>query len=139
MKRFNPACVLVVDDHADTVSLIDRLLTSRGYDVLSATSAAQASRILASIKCDALVADIGLPDGSGLDLMRRVAAAGYGTRGIAVSGRSSDADREAAGHAGFERFLSKPVDFNLLVAHVRELRSPSITAPAPAEAPAGCA
>ena len=137
MKRHNAGCILVVDDHLDTVCLIDRLLTSRGYDVLTATTAAQASGMLRSIKCDLIVADIGLPDGSGLDLMRQAAAL-YGVRGIAVSGHTSDAHRQAAELAGFQRFLSKPVDFNLLLAHVRDLTPTSAAAPAPSATPAGC-
>ena len=120
MEKTKAACVLVVDDHTDTVHMIDRLLTARGYSVLTATSAAQATGLLGSIKCDLIVTDIGLPDGSGLDLMRQVAGQ-YGVRGIAVSGHASDDYREAAQLAGFQRFLSKPVDFNLLLTHVREL------------------
>ena len=121
-QEAKPACVLVVDDHEDTVRMVDRLLTARGYSVITATSAAQATRLLASIRCNVLVTDIGLPDGSGLELMRNVAAS-HAMKGIAVSGHTSGEYREAAERAGFQRFLTKPVDFNVLLAHVEELTS----------------
>ena len=113
-------CILVVDDHADTVIVLRRLLALEGYSVLTATTAAEATELVRGGECDLIVSDVGLPDRSGLALMAELRAH-YGLRGIALSGYTEDADLRAARDAGFERFLAKPVEFEKLIAAVREL------------------
>jgi CheY-like chemotaxis protein len=120
MKRSGSVCILVVDDHADTVGVLRRLLALEGYSVLTATSAAEAAELARNGDCDLIVSDVGLPDRSGLHLMSELRAQ-YGLRGIALSGYTEAADLKAARDAGFERFLAKPVQFEKLVAAVREL------------------
>lgn len=113
-------CILVVDDHADTVGVLRRLLALEGYSVMTATTAAEATELVRDGTCDLIVSDVGLPDRSGLHLMSDLRAQ-YGLRGIALSGYAEAADRKAARDAGFERFLAKPVQFDKLIAAVREL------------------
>ncbi len=120
MKPAESVCILVVDDHADTVLVLRRLLALEGYSVLTATSADEAAELARDGKCDLLVSDVGLPDRSGLQLMTDLRDQ-YGLRGIALSGYAEAADRKAAQDAGFDRFLSKPVQFENLIAAVREL------------------
>ena len=62
---------------------------------------------------DLLVSDIGLPDGSGLDVMNYLRAR-HGTRGIALSGFGQDEDIRRSEDAGFEMHLTKPVSFQTL-------------------------
>lgn len=120
MKTAGSVCILVVDDHADTVGVLRRLLTLEGYSVMTATTAAEAFDLARDGGCDLVVSDVGLPDRSGLQLMADLRAQ-YGLRGIALSGYTEAADRRAAREAGFERFLAKPVQFEKLIAAVREL------------------
>src|SRR4051812_17700019 len=82
-------CVVVVEDHADSRRALARLLEMSGYEVRCAGSVHEALEVVASHGCDLLIADLGLPDGSGLDLMRQLRGA-YGlTRGIALTGLTS--------------------------------------------------
>ena len=67
-----------------------------------------------------MISDIGLPDGSGLDVARQVRGR-YGVRGIAFSGFGSDEDRQASLEAGFEHHLVKPVDFATLAGLIRDM------------------
>ena len=120
MGNLGSVCILVVDDHADTVIVLRRLLALEGYSVLTATSAHEASELARRGECDLLVSDVGLPDRSGLELMSDLNQQ-YGLRGIALSGYTDPADLKAAREAGFDRFLAKPVQFDKLIAAVREL------------------
>ena len=111
--------ILLVDDDADTAEIFQELLSEAGYDVRVARSVKDALNAdLGSI--DVIVSDIGLPDASGLDLMRSVQASrGGAIRGVAVSGYGTEADVRASLEAGFERHLTKPVEFDLLLAAIR--------------------
>ena len=64
--------ILVVDDHRDTLRSMKLLLTRLGYHVLAAENMTDALRIATEEEFDILLSDIGLPDGSGLELIRRI-------------------------------------------------------------------
>lgn len=113
----NAAHVLVVDDHADTARIMRRLLEKSGYRVTTAGSVGEAMSACTAARFDLLISDVGLPDGSGYDLIRQVRS-GHGTRGIAVSGFGSDADLESSREAGFDAHITKPVDFEQLKATI---------------------
>ena len=65
-----PQRILLVEDHPDTLRVMARLLKSLGYGVVTAASVAEALHQMDAEEFDLLVSDIGLPDGSGLDIMR---------------------------------------------------------------------
>jgi CheY-like chemotaxis protein len=67
-----------------------------------------------------LICDIGLPDGSGLDLMREMRSEG-GMKAIALSGFEADADAKQSAAVGFQRHLTKPIDFKTLAQVVGEV------------------
>jgi CheY-like chemotaxis protein len=113
-------CILIADDHQDTLDLFARLLRRNGYTVFTARSAAEARALAAEERCDLLISDLGLPDISGLDLMRELRGA-YGLKGIAVSGYITANDVRAALAAGFQRHLAKPVAFTDLLAAIEEV------------------
>jgi two-component system, chemotaxis family, CheB/CheR fusion protein len=100
-------CVLIVEDDANSLSAMARLLEQGGYSVRRAATYHQALELAPG--CDVLLADIGLPDGSGLDLLRELAGAAPGLRGVAVSGFGETADLTRATRAGFSEYLVKPV------------------------------
>ncbi len=99
--------VLVVDDHNDTVSVLRLLLTRRGFQVFSASTLDLAAKIASQQPFDLIISDIGLPDGTGLDLFRRLELVGP-VKAIAVSGFGTTEDMEKSLAAGYALHLVKP-------------------------------
>jgi DNA-binding response OmpR family regulator len=120
MAKRNPLCILLVEDDRDSLSALSRLLRLSGHRPLAAASADEAVRLAAAERCDVVVSDVGLPDRSGLDLMRELSAR-YNVPGIAVSGYTDAADVRECAKAGFARHLKKPIDFQALLDAVEEL------------------
>jgi len=125
------AHLLLVEDHPDTASVLARMLRRAGFQVTVAASIAQGlaeTEAAANAPDDTgltrpirlVVSDLGLPDGSGTELMRELSAK-HGLRGIALSGFGMDEDVRRALDAGFAKHLTKPVDFDLLLATIREV------------------
>ena len=115
------ACaVLLVEDHADTRAIMEFVLEEFGCRIRAAGSVAEALQLAGEQPFDLVVSDLGLPDGSGTDLMRELKAT-YGLRGIALSGYGMDSDRARSREAGFDAHLVKPVNLELLEATVRRL------------------
>ena len=120
--------VLLVEDHADTAKMMARLLRARGLDVKWADTVAAGLRTLNADRFDVLVSDLGLPDGSGHDLLRQARAAGSIVPAIVLSGFGSDKDRQQSAAAGFMEHLTKPIDFDQLVTTVRRAAAASADA-----------
>jgi signal transduction histidine kinase len=123
--------LLLVEDHADTAQVMARMLRRSGFHVTVATSIAQglAEAAAAHETVDAsgrshpirlVISDLGLPDGSGTELMRELSEK-YHLPGIALSGFGMEDDVRRSEIAGFWRHLTKPVDFELLLANIREV------------------
>ena len=93
--------------------MLIRLLTSFGCKVTAAQSAKEASRLSEEQDFDLLVSDIGLPDGSGLDVIRQVRQR-QNIPGIALSGFGQDEDLRRSREAGFTEHLIKPINFQTL-------------------------
>ena len=109
-----PACrVLLVEDHEDTRDLLGRLLKSFGCEVAAAGSVGEAVALAGRQQFDLLLSDIGLPDGSGLDVMRQIGKH-QKIRGIALSGFGQDDDLRRSREAGFEQHITKPVNLQTL-------------------------
>jgi PAS domain S-box-containing protein len=112
--------ILLVEDHSDTAEAMAELLRGMGHRITVAGSVAdglaaadQAGRI------DLVVSDLGLPDGTGLELMQELSSR-YGVRGIALSGYGMEEDVRRSLDAGFERHLTKPVNVQALHTAIRE-------------------
>jgi hypothetical protein len=109
------ARILMVDDHADTAVAMQRLLNRLGYHVRTADCVQSAILAAESESFDILISDLGLPDGSGIDLLRELIARGrQPAKGIALSGFSRDEDIRQSLDAGFTEHLSKPVNLQRL-------------------------
>ena len=117
-----PLRILLVEDHADTSTALAFALEHEGYSVELATSVADALATAERNDIDLLVSDLGLPDGSGLDLMRTLKAR-KPIRGIALTGYGRREDVADTRDAGFERHLTKPVDLPNLIAAIESLRA----------------
>lgn len=116
------ARILLVEDHEDTARVLSRLLRAMGYDVSTADSVKAALAQASRQTFDVIVSDIGLPDGSGLDLMRAIRRQQPVT-GIALSGFGMDADVRNSREAGFVEHLTKPVDVDTLDATIQQVVS----------------
>ncbi|WP_437589563.1 response regulator [Sorangium sp. So ce1000] len=111
--------VLVLDDDDDTAALLGMALRRRGFRVLVARSCEEGRSLLAGGAIDALVTDVSLPDGSGVDLVASLADRPRAT--IVVSGFGGDDDREKSRAAGAHAHMVKPVDVARLVSTLNEL------------------
>jgi PAS domain S-box-containing protein len=103
--------LLLVDDHADTRHVLSRLLTKCGHEVATADSAQSALKLLEGGRFDALISDIGLPDGDGYGLVRE-AKRKSPLKTVALSGFGTEEDVRRSLEAGFDYHLTKPVDLN---------------------------
>jgi PAS domain S-box-containing protein len=112
--------LLLVEDHHDTARTISRLLRSAGFAVTTAADAASASAAVDREPFDVIVSDLGLPDGDGYELMRRIRAIGS-MPGIAMSGYGMNEDRRRSHEAGFSEHLVKPIDLAQLIAAIRRV------------------
>jgi CheY-like chemotaxis protein len=112
--------VLVVEDHHPTLTALTRLLEKEGHVVTSA-SRIQDAISASSRQCfDVLISDLGLPDGSGVELVRYLRSSSHLGPAIALSGLGMDEDIQASRAAGFDRHLVKPVDWQQLRATISE-------------------
>ena len=115
--------ILLVEDHEDTARVLGRILRHAGFDVTHANSITEARARAASKHFDLLISDLGLPDGSGLDLMKSLQER-QGIKGIALSGFGTDEDVAASAAAGFSAHLTKPVDWERLRPEIEKLTTP---------------
>jgi PAS domain S-box-containing protein len=113
--------VLVVDDDADTREGLRLALEVYGARVTVAGSITAALSQLTGERPDAIISDIGMPGGTGLDLIRTVRAQLGNLPAIAISGYASREDRAAALAAGFTEHLTKPVDLAVLLGNLRRV------------------
>ena len=105
--------ILLVDDHLDTITAVRVLLERRGYEVETANSVSDAKAMFNSNYFDLLISDIGLPDGTGHELLFEIAL-GRPIRAIALSGYGTDQDILKSREAGFSDHLTKPFNFKHL-------------------------
>ena len=115
--------LLLVEDHEDTNRSLTRMLRRRGYEVHPANDIRSALDIATRKQFDVLVSDIGLPDGSGIDLLKALRAK-RDVFGIALSGYGMEEDIRRSGEAGFSHHLVKPVDLNKLDSIIQEMSLP---------------
>ena len=123
LENSNPQLmILLVEDHADTARIMRRLLMAEGYDVTVAGCVAEGLAAVDAASPDLLISDLGLPDGSGLDLIRQLLAQGRRIPAIALSGYGTPADIEKSKAAGFAEHLTKPLNsVELLTAAIARL------------------
>jgi len=113
-----PMRILLVEDHEDTNRSLTSLLRRRGYHVQSALTFRSALELSEKGKFDVLISDLGLPDGSGIDLIQKLAS--KPPLGIALTGFGMEADIRKSREVGFQHHLVKPIDLNKLDALIQE-------------------
>ena len=108
--------ILLVEDHSDTAQILGRLLESEGHQVRIATNVGDALKLTTEGPMDLIISDLGLPDGSGYDLMTQVRPQlPAPVPAIALSGYGSEADIKRSRECGFAQHITKPVDFGRLL------------------------
>ncbi len=138
------AQILVVDDEPDLRTLYEMTLLREGYQVEAASSVAEAWQHLQSRRFDAVITDMRLPDGLGLELLQRIAQQQRSERCVVMTAYGSAENAVEALKAGAFDYLTKPVDlkqFRSVVASAVQERAGTAgnrppSAPAPAPAPA---
>ena len=113
--------VLVVEDQEDSRELLASRLEACGARVARCDSAVAALEVIASQPVDVIVADIGMPDIDGYELIRRLRASGKQTPAIAVTAFARPADRQRAITAGYGAYCLKPVDTDYFLRMVATL------------------
>jgi len=117
--------ILLVEDHPATLEILMRLLTRAGHHVIPADSVATAQAAANDHRFDLLISDLGLPDGTGIDLITALHVHHPNFQAIALSGYGMDEDLRRTHEAGFAAHLIKPIDFDLLRAALQKLSQPA--------------
>jgi two-component system KDP operon response regulator KdpE len=111
--------VLVIDDEPQLLRALVLNLTSRGYDVITADTAAAAIERTASLPPDLVVLDLGLPDSDGLTVIRELRGREPALPILVLSARSGSRDKVTALDLGAVDYITKPFDMNELIARLR--------------------
>ena len=106
----SPPVLLLVDDETRILSALHRTLRREGYEILSAESAAEALRILASRKVDLVLTDQKMPGMSGLELLEQVATRHPGVARLLITGWPEEIPREEIARLGIRALIPKPWD-----------------------------
>jgi CheY-like chemotaxis protein len=105
--------ILLIEDHEPTRNTLKNLLRRRGFDVVTAASFESALARAAEGSFDLVLSDIGLPDGDGFMLMRRLRDE-YQLKGIALTGYGMEEDVARSGDSGFLTHFTKPISVDVL-------------------------
>lgn len=124
------ATLLLVEDHADSAFFLKIILEGLNFRVLVADRIGDALRIFQQEHVEFLVSDLGLPDGSGTELMEKIRAI-RPIPAIALSGYGMEGDVQRSLAAGFAIHLTKPTDVHQLTNALRTLRENSAGQPEP--------
>jgi len=126
---FSPVMrVLVVDDHPETRQLLSRNLEGASHGVKAVGTCGDAEAALAMGRFDVVVLDVMLPDGSGVDLCRRLRGRQVSVPILLLTARGDVRDRVDGLEAGADDYLAKPFALSELLARVKALgrRGPTL-------------
>ncbi len=114
--------VLYIEDNSDNMTLVQRALESRGYQLLQARNGLSGVDLAESEDVDLILVDINLPDIDGYEVTRRLRASGNPnlakTPIIAITANALKGDAEKALEAGCNVYMSKPINLHELWARV---------------------
>ena len=122
--------ILVADDYADSVAAMEVICTLAGNDVRTAKDGTEAVAVAEEFRPELILLDIGMPGVDGFDVSEYIRQQPWGANItiVAVTGWPAEKFRERALDAGFDYFLSKPIDtqaFEQLMNEIREKESKS--------------
>jgi CheY-like chemotaxis protein len=105
--------ILLVEDHEDSAEVMSRLLREKGYAVQTCPTVVEALKLAREEEFNLVLSDIGLPDGTGIDLIRQIRQHSS-IPAIALTGFGMDQDIDRYKEAGFDAHITKPVNFQKL-------------------------
>ena len=108
--------ILVVDDHPDSATSLQLLIGRKHHQVEVAFDGNEALRVGDLLKPRLVLLDLSLPGKSGVEVAREMRATEWGKNAIlvATTGWGPDAGRERALDAGFDQYLTKPIEPDIL-------------------------
>ena len=113
--------ILIVEDSAEVVSLLERVLGEQGYDVSAAMDGEAGLARALDAPPDLLILDLGLPGRDGLQIAAELRRRGVTAPVLMLTARGAVADRISGLEAGADDYLAKPFDAEELLARVRAL------------------
>ena len=117
-----PSRVLVVDDDAPILRMLERTLCADGYEVEGAPGGGEALAAMERSVPDLIILDVAMPGVDGLDVCRRIRGKGLAVPILLLTARDAVADRVAGLDAGADDYLVKPFAADELLARVRALQ-----------------
>jgi two-component system CheB/CheR fusion protein len=120
-----PLRILLVEDHGDTAEMMSMLLAADGHHVENVGDVASALDVASANSFDLLISDLGLPDASGLELMRELRRRGDTLPGIALSGYGQEEDIRHSREAGFSAHVIKPASPHRLAEVIQRVTAES--------------
>jgi DNA-binding response OmpR family regulator len=117
--------VLVADDSETILLLLRTRLEMAGYEVRTAADGEEVTRAFGNgdpgERPDILLLDAMMPRKSGIDALRELRAAGVDTPALIVSAHQDGAEADAPTDLEIDGYVTKPIDFELLLASIAEL------------------
>jgi len=128
-----PACILIIEDNPANLELVRYLLDAHGYPTLTATNGEDGLRLFASARPDIVLCDLQLPVLDGYEVLSEIRKdpARADTMVIAVTAFSMSGDRAKVTAAGFDGYISKPIDPTTFVQQIESLLRPDLRASRP--------
>lgn len=116
-----PYCILLVEDNPASLELMRYLLQSDGHDTLLATNGHEAIKQLAVTLPDLVVTDIQMPELDGYQLLAHIRADVrlHALPVVALTAYSMPGDQERVMRAGFDGYMSKPIDPETILQEIR--------------------
>ena len=114
------ARILLVEDEPSIAEIVDFALTSEGFQVVWRTLICEAEAELAATPCDLTILDLGLPDGSGLELLKRLRRHSE-MPVLILSARNAELDRVLGLELGADDYVTKPFSPRELAARVKAI------------------
>jgi CheY-like chemotaxis protein len=115
------ASILIVEDSPDNMMLFRTLLTLKGHKITGLSGGEELFATLAAGRPDLVLMDIQMPGKDGFTLLAEVRASEYkDLRIIALTAHAMQGDRERALEAGFDGYITKPIDIKTFPVHVAE-------------------
>jgi CheY-like chemotaxis protein len=120
--NLSPANILVVDDDAINLMVIEQMLDCTGFPVASAVDGLDAVEKAARLHPSLVLMDISMPRMNGIDaaIAIRQQSGTHCPKIVAVTANVTDRQREACKSAGFDGFIAKPIDMNTLLTKIGE-------------------
>ncbi len=115
--------ILVVEDTPANLALVSKLLTAAGHAVVEARTATEGIALVREHRPDLVLMDLGLPDMDGSSALREIRAdeAVADIQVVAFTASAMRGDRDRALAAGFDGYLSKPIDFATFMKTIGEM------------------